>query len=110
MDRDSNYFFYPEDLKKKAKFFAWTGVNITIIVACLVISCFIFFLTFAWFPLLLTVIFMILTASNGERTVFDYIWDYVNYLFLDQLEYFWSEPEPILVRSIANATTEESKD
>ncbi|MFQ8638745.1 MAG: hypothetical protein ACLSD3_12970 [Acutalibacteraceae bacterium] len=110
MNDDQSYFFYPEDLKKKARFFAWTGINITIIAACLVLSCFIFFLTFAWFPLLLTVLSMILTATNGERSVFDYIWDYVNYLFIDQLEYIWSEPEPILARSMSNATTEESKD
>lgn len=104
MNDDQNYFFYPEDLKKKAVFIFWTGVNLTIIAASLVLSCFIFFLTFAWFPLLLTLIYMILTAMGGERAIADYIWDYVNFLFVDQLEYTWNEPEPIIIRRPANDT------
>lgn len=108
LENDQNYFFYPDDLKKKAVFICWTGINVTAIAAAFILSCFIFFLTFAWFPILLTVIYMLLTATNGERSLADYILDYINYLFIDQLEFVWSEPDPISVRRTINDIEKEA--
>lgn len=66
----------------------------TIIAASLVLSCFIFFLTFAWFPLLLPLIYMILTAMGGERAIADYIGYHELFIHRSARIYTWNEPGP----------------
>lgn len=104
---DDQYFFYPADLKKKTLFIVWTAPNLVIIMAGLVLSTIIFFLTFVWFPLLLTILYLFLTITPSERSVLDGIRDYIDYLFLDQLEYTWGEPEPIFAERKYNVNDEE---
>lgn len=105
MDNDQNYFFYPADLKKKTLFLLWTGPMITLNTALLIFSTLVFFLTFAYFPLVITLIVGLLTASFDERSVLDYLKDYLNYLFLDQLDYTWGEPAPILNKEASDEKT-----
>lgn len=106
MENDQSYFFYPANLKKKTLFIAWTGVNITIIIAALVLSVLVFFLTFVYIPVVITILYTLLTLTppRYERSLADSIRDYINYLFLDQLEYTWGEPEPILTKEGTDET------
>ncbi len=80
MNDDQNYFFYPENLSEKALFFGWTGINLVII-------------SFVWVPLLITLLYMVLTFTTDNQSLLKVIQRYINYLFLDQLEYFWGEPK-----------------
>lgn len=57
MNDDQNYFFYPENLSEKALFFGWTGINLVIIAVGLVLSTLIFFFSFVWVPLLITLLY-----------------------------------------------------
>lgn len=93
MNDDQNYFFYPENLREKALFFGWTGINLVIIAVGLVLSTLIFFFSFVWVPLLITLLYMVLTFTTDNQSLLKVIQRYINYLFLDQLEYFWSEPK-----------------
>ena len=86
MNDDQNYFFYPENLSEKALFFGWTGINLVIIAVGLVFS-------FVWVPLLITLLYMVLTFTTDNQSLLKVIQRYINYLFLDQLEYFWGEPK-----------------
>ena len=81
MNDDQNYFFYPENLSEKALFFGWTGITL------------IFFFSFVWVPLLITLLYMVLTFTTDNQSLLKVIQRYINYLFLDQLEYFWGEPK-----------------
>ena len=93
MQNDQNYFFYPEDLKQKALFFGWTGANLAIIGGALALSAILFFISFVWIPLVITLIYMILTFTYEDQSLLKVIQRYINYLFLDQLEYTWGEPK-----------------
>ena len=93
MNDDQNYFFYPENLSEKALFFCWTGINLFIIAVGLVLSTLIFFFSFVWVPLLITLLYMVLTFTTDNQSLLKVIQRYINYLFLDQLEYFWGEPK-----------------
>ena len=93
MNDDQNYFFYPENLSEKALFFGWTGINLVIIAVGLVLSTLIFFFSFVWVPLLITLLYMVLTFTTDNQSLLKVIQRYINYLFLDQLEYFWGEPK-----------------
>lgn len=93
MNNDQNYFFYPQDLKQKTLFFGWTGPNLAVICVGLIVSVIIFFATFVWIPLLAMLIYMILTFTVDEQSAWKTLKQYFNYLFLDQLEYVWGEPQ-----------------
>ena len=93
MNDDQNYFFYPENLSEKALFFGWAGINLVIIAVGLVFSTLIFFFSFVWVPLLITLLYMVLTFTTDNQSLLKVIQRYINYLFLDQLEYFWGEPK-----------------
>lgn len=93
MNDDQNYFFYPENLSEKALFFGWTGINLVIIAVGLVLSTLIFFFSFVCVPLLITLLYMVLTFTTDNQSLLKVIQRYINYLFLDQLEYFWGEPK-----------------
>ena len=95
MNNDQNYFFYPEDLKRQALFFGWSGRDLAIIASAVILSVFLFFLTFIWLPLLLSALYAMLTFTVEEQSLAKHIRRYFNYLFLDQLEYTWGEPEPL---------------
>lgn len=95
MNDDQNYFFYPEDLKQKSQIGGWTIPNLIIIVASLFISALIFFFTFVMIPFMLVILYAILTLRYKDFSLATLLRDYFNYLFLDQLEYTWGEPEPL---------------
>ena len=63
MNDDQNYFFYPENLSEKALFFGWTRINLVIIAVGLVLSTLLFFFYFVWVPLLITLLYMVLTLQ-----------------------------------------------
>ena len=91
MNDDQNYFFYPENLSEKALFFGWTGINLLSLQGLKRFYPFIFF--FLSVPLLITLLYMVLTFTTDNQSLLKVIQRYINYLFLDQLEYFWSEPK-----------------
>ena len=69
MNDDQNYFFYPENLSEKALFFGWTGINLVIIAVGLVLSTLIFFFSFVWVPLLITLLYMVLTFTTDNQSL-----------------------------------------
>lgn len=86
---DQNIFFYPKDMKRKAVFFGWTGINLAILAVSMLFAIFVFFASFIWLPVVLSLLYGILTFTVEDRNMLDYIRQYINYLFLDQLVYFW---------------------
>lgn len=91
MHNDQNFFFYPEDMKQKAIFFGWTGINLTILVASFLLSFVAFVFTWIWLPMLGVVLFGILTLQVENISIARQIKLFINYLILDQLEFYWRQ-------------------
>lgn len=90
-DIQDSEFFYPENLTEKATYdIGWPWWALLIMGAGILISIIALLGMGLALPLVCTVIFTLLTLHIGGNSIYSTIAIIINYVFADQMVYFWS--------------------
>lgn len=85
-------FIYPNNLKAKAKLWLWELRDVAILGVGLILSVLALIHGLGGFLLVVTVLFGFLSIRVEGASVLDFLRHAVNFLFLKQQYYEWSDP------------------
>ncbi len=82
-------FYYPENLTEKTLFIGWTAPNAAILGIGVLISIAALAYLGVFIPLLITVIYAVLSFTVAGTSMYEQLVIVVRYLFTDTLVYIW---------------------
>ena len=84
-------YLYPNNLKGKPMLWFWRMKDVVVICIILLISLFLLIQFGAIVPLVITVLYAILTMRIDDISIMDFIFHTINYLFLEPQTYYWKK-------------------
>ena len=87
-------YYYPYDLKSRAKLWLWDLRDIAIIGVALLISVLAWAQVRFYLPMALTMVYMFLSIRPDDTSVMDYILCGVRYFLVTQQYYEWKKGAP----------------